>query len=162
MRSSASLAIGAVPPLAMSKNRRRRCAQQKASVMASPRRFVGNGLVGGVAVALHDAAIAVEQLQRVDRAAAGRVGVGDGRRIGPAPGPIVASDRPEVAFLGAAAAGIEHRRLGLVDRDLARGQNEFAQPKIERLELGRRIADPERQDRALDVDALGGQHLGCR
>ena len=36
MRSSASLAIGASPPLAMSKNLRRRCAQQKASVMASP------------------------------------------------------------------------------------------------------------------------------
>jgi hypothetical protein len=29
-------AIGASPPLAMSKNRRRRCVQQKASVMASP------------------------------------------------------------------------------------------------------------------------------
>src|SRR6266566_3643642 len=100
MRSRASLAIGAEPSLAISKNLRRRWAQQKASVIA------------------------------------------------------------EVSFLGAAAAGIEHWRHGLIDRDLARGQNEFAQPKIERLELGGRIAHPERQDRALDVEALREQHLG--
>src|ERR1700741_4773982 len=50
---------------------------------------VGNGLVGGIAVALHDAAIAVEQLERVDGAATGRVGVGHRGRVGPAPRPIV-------------------------------------------------------------------------
>ena len=154
MRSRASLAIGAGPPWAMSKKRRRRWAQQKASVIASSGTRVGNGLVGRIAVALHDAAIVVEQLQRVDRAATRRIGVGDGRRVRPAPGPVVAGDRPEVAFLGAAAAGIEHRRRGLVDRDLARGQNELAQPKPERLELRGRIADPERQDRALDRRCL--------
>ena len=109
---------------------------------------------------MHDAAIVLEQLERVDRAATGSVAVGDRRRIGPAPWPVVAGDRPEVSFLGAAAAGIEHRRHGLVDRDLARGQDELAQPKIERLELGGRIAHPERQDRALDVEALREQHLG--
>jgi hypothetical protein len=37
MRSRASLAIGAGPPWAISKKRRRRCAQQKASVIASSR-----------------------------------------------------------------------------------------------------------------------------
>src|SRR6266446_1792047 len=82
------------------------------------------------------------------------------RRVRPAPRPVVTGDGPEVSFLGAAAAGIEHWRHGLIDRDLARGQNEFAQPKIERLELGGRIAHPERQDRALDVEALREQHLG--
>jgi hypothetical protein len=65
------------------------------------------------------AARAVEQLQRMHRAAAGRVGEGDGRRIGSAPGSIVSGDRPEVSLLDPAAAGIEHRRLRLVDRDLA-------------------------------------------
>ena len=160
MRSSASLAIGALPSLAMSKNLRRRCAQQKASVIASSPAASAIVLVGRISVALHDAAIAIEQLERVDRAATGSVAVGDRRRIGPAPGPVVAGDGPEVSLLGAAAAGIEHRRHRLVDRDLAGGQNELAQPKIERLELGGRIAHPERQDRALDVEALGEQHLG--
>src|SRR6266571_2663016 len=158
MRSRASLAIGAEPSLAISKNLRRRWAQQKASVIAAC--CVGNALVGGISVALHDAAIVLEQLEGVDRAATRSVAVGDGRRVRPAPRPVVTGDGPEVSFLGAAAAGIEHWRHGLIDRDLARGQNEFAQPKIERLELGGRIAYPERQDRALDVEALREQHLG--
>jgi hypothetical protein len=62
------------------------------------------------------------------------VGVGDGRRIGPAPGPVVTGDSPEVSFLGAAAARVEHWRHGLIDRDLARGQDELAQPSMKRLE----------------------------
>ena len=123
-------------------------------------RFCGKLLVGGVAVALHDAAIAIEQLQGMDRAAAGRVGKSDGRRIGPTPGSIIAGDRPKVALLDATAAGIEHRRFSLVDRDLAGGENEFAQAPIKRSDLRGRIADPKREDRSLDVDALGGQHLG--
>ena len=96
----------------------------------------------------------------MDRPATGRIGEGDGRRVRAAPWPIVAGDRPEVALLDAAAARIEHRRLRLVDRDLARGQDEFAKALIDRPEFGGRIADPERQHRALDVEALGGQHLG--
>jgi len=86
---------------------------------------IGNGLVGRVPVALHDATIALKQLQSVDGAAARRIGVGHGGRIGSAPGPVVAGDRPEVSFLGAATAGIEHRRHSLIDRDLDRAQNEF-------------------------------------
>src|SRR5262245_61759622 len=77
------------------------------------RRRVGDALVGGVAVALHDAAITFEQLERMDRAAPGRVAIGDRRRIGPAPRPVVAGHGPEVSLLGAAAAGIEHGRHSL-------------------------------------------------
>lgn len=47
----------------------------------------------------------------------------------------------------------------VVDRDVARGQNGLAQPEPERTKLRGRIADPERQNRALDVDALRQQHL---
>jgi hypothetical protein len=96
------------------------------------RRGVGDGLVSRISIALHDAAIAIEQLDRVHCAATGSVGVGDRRRVGSAPRPIVARDGPEEAFLGAAAAGVEYRRRGLVDRDFAGGQNELAQPKPER------------------------------
>ena len=39
-------------------------------------------------------------------------------------------------------------------------QNEFPQPKIQRLELRGRIAHPECQRRALDRDALAQQNLG--
>ena len=81
----------------------------------------------------------------MDRPAAGRIGEGDGRRVRAAPWSIVAGDRPEVALLDAAAARIEHRRLRLVDRDLAGGQDEFAKALIDRPEFGGRVADPERQ-----------------
>jgi hypothetical protein len=120
----------------------------------------GDCLVGGVAVALDDAPIIVEQLQAMDRSAAGRIGVGDRRRVRSAPRPIVAGDRPEIAALDPTAARIEHRRLRLVDRDLGRGQDEFAKAVVDRPELRGRVADPERQRRALDVEPLSSQHLG--
>lgn len=53
----------------------------------------GNLLVGGIAIALHDAALAFEQLEPVDRAATGRVGKSDRRRVGPAPGAVVTGNR---------------------------------------------------------------------
>src|SRR2546423_3755918 len=86
---------------------------------------IGNGLVGGVSIALHDAAIVIEQLERMNRAAPRSVAVRDGWRVGPAPRPVVPRDGPEVSLFGASAGGIEHRRRGLIDRDLAGGQNEF-------------------------------------
>ncbi len=69
-------------------------------------------------------------------------------------------DRPEVAVLDPAAAGVEHRRLRLVDRDLAGAEDQFTQPQVEGLEFGRDVSHPERQDRSFDVEALRGQHLG--
>ena len=96
----------------------------------------------------------------MDRPAAGRIGEGDGRRVRAAPWPIVAGDRPEVALLDAASARIEHRGLRLIDSDLGGGQDEFAKALVDRPEFSGRVADPERQRRALDVEALGGQHLG--
>src|SRR5262245_56087629 len=83
-----------------------------------------NLLVGGITVALHDAAIALEQLEPVDRTAAGSVAIGDGRRVSSTPRPVVPGNGPEVSLLGAAASGVEHRRYRLIDRDFARGQNE--------------------------------------
>lgn len=121
--------------------------------------FVGNGLISRVSIALDDTVIILEQLQGVDRAAAGSVAVGDGGWIGPAPGPVITGDRPEVSLLGAAAAGIEHRGHRLVHRDLARGQDEFAQPTINRHQFRRCIADPEGEGRALDIEPLREQHL---
>src|SRR5436190_18806422 len=75
---------------------------------------VGNSLIGHVPIALYDAAIAIEQLERVHRAPTGGIGVGDRGRIGAAPGSIIARNRPEEAFLGATPAGIKHWRRSLV------------------------------------------------
>ena len=69
---------------------------------------VGDGLVAGISVTLHDASIAFEQLQRMHRTSTWSVAVGDGGRVGSAPRPIVSGDGPEIALLHAATAGIEH------------------------------------------------------
>jgi hypothetical protein len=47
-----------------------------------------NGLVSCIPVAMHDVAIVLEKLERVDRAATRSVGVGDGRGIGPVLGDV--------------------------------------------------------------------------
>ena len=108
MRSRASLAIGAEPPFAISKNFSSQVcpAEGERDRVAGPC-IIGNGLVSRVSVALHDAAIALEQLERVDGAAARCIGVGDGGRIGSTPRPVIAGDRPEVSLLRASTAWIE-------------------------------------------------------
>ena len=55
-------------------------------------------------------------------ASARRIGIDDGRRIGSAPGPVVARHRPEVAGLGLAASGIEHRHRRLIDSQFGGGE----------------------------------------
>ena len=102
-------------------------------------------LVGSVAVALHDAVIIGKQSGRVYRAAPRRIGVDDARRIGAAPGPVVAGHRPEVARLGPPASGIEHRYRCLIDGELGRGQQDRAHPLMKRHQFSRGIAHPERQ-----------------
>ena len=160
MRSRASLAIGAQATLGDVEEfaAQMRPAEGERDRLVASR--AGNVLVGRISIALHDAAVVIEQLECMDGAAARGVAVGYSGRIGAAPGPVIAGDGPEVSFLCLSATGIEHRDYGFIDRDLARRENEFAQAKINRLELGRRIAHPERQDRALDAEALNEQHLG--
>ena len=60
--------------------------------------------------ALQDAAEAVEELFSIFAAAPRRVEVHDARRIGPAPGAVVAGPRPQPTGFRPAAARIEHRR----------------------------------------------------
>jgi hypothetical protein len=94
------------------------------------------------------------------RAAARRVGVDHGWRIGPGPGPVVAGDRPEVAGLGATSSGIEHRGDGLIDEELARSEQLFAHQGPDRLQLGGGVAGPVGQGGAVDLDVLALQALG--
>src|SRR5262245_64892918 len=89
-----------------------------------------NLLVGGITVALHDAAIALEQLEPVDRTAGGSVAIGDGRRVSSTPRPVVPGNGPEVSPLGEDADGVEHRRYRLNERGLTRGQNVIVQMEI--------------------------------
>ena len=82
------------------------------------------------------------------------IGIDDAGRIGSSPRPVVARDRPEVAGLGPAAAGIEYRCPRLVDGDLGRAEQDLLHAQINRLELRRRDTDPEGQRGTIDRQAL--------
>ena len=93
-------------------------------------------------------------------ASARRIRIDDSRRAGSAPGPVIARNRPEVTSLRLTAPGIENRHRRLVDGEFGGGQEIGLEPLVQRHQFRRRIADPEGQCRAVEVDALGGQHFG--
>ena len=150
--------MGASPRLAMSKNWRRKMRPAEGDCDPVRRQL----LVRRIAIALDDATIAREQLLQMFAATARRVGVDDSRRVGSAPGPVVARHRPEVARLGLAASGIEHRHRRLIDGELGGGQEIGLEPFIKRHQFRCRIAHPERQRRAIQIDALGASILAWR
>src|SRR6516165_1377333 len=97
----------------------------------------GQLLIGGVAVALHDAGIAPKQSECMFTAAPGRVGVDDAWRVRSSPWPFVPGDCPEVSRLGSTPPGIEHWHLGLVHHDHGRGEQQLFHALIDRGEFGR-------------------------
>ena len=117
-------------------------------------------LVGRVSVALQDAPIGPQQPVIVLLSSTRGVAVDHGRRVGAVPGPIITRDRPEVARLGPAPAGIEHRHRRLVGKQPRRGQQDLAQPGHHRRDLGRGIADPKRQRGAIQIDTIAKRSHG--
>jgi len=111
-------------------------------------------LVGTIAVALRDTAIAAEQRAGVVMSATGRVAIDHRGRIGAAPGTIVACDDSEVALLGAATAGIEHWDHGLIGKDTRRSEHVRVQPRDHRRHLGGSVSHPEGQRGASDRHSL--------
>jgi hypothetical protein len=77
--------------------------------------------VDAVAVHLQHALEAREMLDRLLGLAIGGIDISDSRRIGPAPRSVVAGVGPELAGLGSASAGVEHRQGGFVREQLRRG-----------------------------------------
>src|SRR5262249_52989362 len=79
----------------------------------------GQPLESGVTVNLQNAAESFEMRGWPLRLAVGAVKINGGRRIRPAPGPVVARIDPQSAHLGAAAAGIEQQVSRRPDRSTA-------------------------------------------
>ena len=87
------------------------------------------------------------------------VEVDGGRRFGPGPGPVIASVDPQPAGLGAAAAGIEYGDRRVVGKQLGRSKHMGCQAGLQGLQPPTRAADPVRQGRAVDLDAVPGEDL---
>src|SRR5262245_30882808 len=113
----------------------------------------------GITVGLHDALEPGQVGCGTLGLAIGTVEIDRGRWIGAVPGPVVASVDPEPAGLGAAAAGIEHRNRGVVGEQLLRGKDVLGESGLKRLEPPAGAADPVRERRAVQLDALPGEDL---
>ena len=74
--------------------------------------------------------------------------------------PQGARDHPEVAGLRLTTPRIEHRHRRLIDRQFGGGEEIGLEPFVQRHQFRRCIPDPERQRRAVEIEALGGQHFG--
>src|SRR5262249_35032047 len=119
----------------------------------------GQPLESGVTVNLQNAAESFEMRGWPLRLAVGAVKIDGGRRIGPAPGPVVARIDPQSAHLGAAAAGIEHWDRRIVGKDLARPEDVSGETRVQGLQPPARATDPVRQGRAVNLDAVPGENL---
>src|SRR6185295_11155724 len=79
--------------------------------------YVRHSLVGVIAIAVNDAAIAREQFQSVHSTPARCVAINYARRIGPRPRSIITRERPKVAGFCFAAARIQYRRRSFIDAE---------------------------------------------
>ena len=119
----------------------------------------GEALVAGVAVHLQNAVEASQRPFGVRTGPAWGVGEHDAGRVAAAPRAVVPRHRPEIARLGLAAAGIEHRDRGLVHVELAGLLQELGHPVDDRAQMPGRDAHPVGQRRAVHRHAVTGEQL---
>jgi len=90
----------------------------------------GQPLEASIAVDLQHTTEVLEMGSRTLCLAIRTVEVNSCRRIGSAPGPVIAGVDPEPAGLGAAAPGIEHRDRRIVGEQLVRGEDLLGKPGL--------------------------------
>ena len=122
--------------------------------------LLGQHLVAAIAVDLQDALEAAQMCDRPLGLAVGRIDVGNARRIGAAPRPVVPGIGEELTGLGPSAPRIEHRRRRLVGEQLGRGFQLVEQPFVHRPQQEGRASYPVGQGRAIQGNALAGIDLG--
>ena len=120
---------------------------------------LGQRLVGLITVHLQDAAEAGEMRDGALGRAVGSVDVSHPRRIGPAPGPVIPCIGPKLPRLGAASSGIEHRRGGLIGKQLRRGFQLVEQALMHGTKQEGGAPNPVSQSGSVEADTLTGVDL---
>lgn len=110
-------------------------------------------------VDLEDAAEVGKVLDRIGVASTLGIDIGRGRRRGALPWPVVTGIAPEPCRLGSAASGLEHRQRRVIGKDLRRRQDVREQTRVEEIQPPGGAADPIRECRAVEIDALAGEDL---
>ena len=117
-------------------------------------------VVTGIGVSLQEPGVAGQMLLWMSAGAVGGELVPDQRRCRGARGAIINGIDLEPAGGGAAAAGIKHRHRGIVGVEIGGRQPLFADAGNNWIEQLCGLAGPACQGRSVDIDALGGHHLG--
>src|SRR5690606_32589262 len=121
--------------------------------------LLGEHTIAAIAIDLQDTAEAVEVGDRTLGLAIGRIDIGDTRRVASLPWPIITGVSPELAGLGPAAAGIEHRRGRFIGEELRRDLQSRKQPFMHRTQMPSGAADPIGKRGAVEIDTLSGVDL---
>ena len=108
----------------------------------------------GIGVGLQEATEPGQVLGRPFAPAVGRVEEHRRRRADIGAWPVGADIDPQPAFLGAAAAGIEHRHRRVVGVHLDAGEDMRREPLAQRLQQPGGPADPVGERRAVEFDTL--------
>ncbi len=121
--------------------------------------FVGQLLEASVSV---DMQVALEGGKMCDCSLGLAVGceqVDGGRRFGSAPRPLLARVHPKPSRLGSSAARIEYRDRRVIGKEMVGGEHVLAQPFVQGLEPPACAANPARERRAAEIDAVTVEDL---
>jgi hypothetical protein len=121
---------------------------------------IGQLTGAGKAIDLQNALEALEVGDRPLGFAVGCVDIGNTRWVGPTPGTVIGSISSKLTGLGTAAAGIEDGRGGLVREQPRQLLQPHEEALMQRAQVPGGMADPVRQRRAIQVDALAAVNLG--
>ena len=122
----------------------------------------GQPLEAGVAVDVENALEVLKMRHRALGLSVRREQIDSRRRLRSRPWSLLACIDPQASGLRAPAARIEHRDGRVISKEMIGGKDVLAQPSVQSFEPPAGAADPARECRAFDLDAMPGKICDCR
>ena len=125
----------------------------------------GQPLEAGVAVDVENALEVLKMRHRALGLSVRREQIDSRRRLRSRPWSLLACIDPQASGLRASTARIEHRDGRVISKEMIGGKDVLAQPTVQSFEPPAGAADPARECRAFDLDAMPGKDpndLGAR
>ena len=119
----------------------------------------GQPLEAGVAVDVENALEVLKMRHRALGLSVRREQIDSRRRLRSRPWSLLACIDPQASGLRASAARIEHRDGRVISKEMIGGKDVLAQPPVQSFKPPAGAADPARECRAFDLDAMPGKDL---